>query len=121
VDLAATIDLAALALVFPSRGADGKPHYHILARCSLNEAAILEARNPSYPSWAADGWLTATPGSPTDMQTVEEDLRGLAERIRIKSLAFDPSRAWQTRQSLAADGLPVVEFPMCTGNLSEPT
>jgi phage terminase large subunit-like protein len=119
--LAATIVLPALALVFPSRGADGKPHYHILARRYLNEAVILEARNPSYPSWAADGWLTATPGSPTDMQTVEEDLRGLAERIRIKSLAFNPWRARQTRQSLAADGLPVVESPMCKGNLAEPT
>jgi phage terminase large subunit-like protein len=121
VDLAATTDLTALALVFPSRGSDGKPHYDVLARCYLNEAAVLEARNPSCPGWAAEGWLTVTPGNETDMQTVEEDLRSLAERFRIKSLAFDPWQARQMRQSLAADGLPVVEFPMRTGNLSEPT
>jgi phage terminase large subunit-like protein len=75
----------------------------------------------SYPGWAAEGWLTVTPGNETDMQTVEEDLRGLAARFRIKSLAFDPWQARQMRQSLAADGLPVVEFPMRTGNFSEPT
>ncbi|WP_120010636.1 terminase TerL endonuclease subunit [Teichococcus vastitatis] len=55
------------------------------------------------------------------MQIVEDDLRTLAERFRVRSLAFDPWQARQMRQSLAADGLPVVEFPMRTGNLSEPT
>ena len=121
VDLAATTDLTALALVFPSRGPDGKAHYDVLARCYLNEAAVLEARNASYPGWAAEGWLTVTPGNETDMRTVEEDLRGLAERFRIKSVAFDPWQARQMRQALAADGLPVVEFHMRTANLSEPT
>jgi phage terminase large subunit-like protein len=55
------------------------------------------------------------------MQTVEDDLRSLAERFRVRSLAFDPWQARQMRQVLAADGLPVVGFPMRTGNLSEPT
>jgi phage terminase large subunit-like protein len=121
VDLAATTDLTALALVFPRRGADGKPHYDVFARCYLNEAAVLEARNPSYPGWAAEGWLSVTPGNETDMQTVEDDIRALAEKFRLRSLAFDPWQARQMRQSLAADGLPVVEFHMRTGNLSEPT
>ncbi|WP_157135884.1 terminase large subunit [Teichococcus cervicalis] len=121
VDLAATTDLTALALVFPRRGPDGKPHYDVLARCYLNEAAVLEARNPSYPAWAAEGWLTVTPGNETDMRTIEEDLRGVAERFQVRSLAFDPWQARQMRQALAADGLPVVEFHMRTGNLSEPT
>ncbi len=121
VDLAATTDLTALALVFPSTTLDGRSHYDILARCYLNEAAVLEARNPAYPGWAAEGWLTLTPGNETDMRTIEEDLRGLGQRFRIKSLAFDPWQARQMRQSLAADGLPVVEFPMRTATLSEPT
>nr|WP_277819192.1 terminase TerL endonuclease subunit [Pseudoroseomonas vastitatis] len=121
VDLAATIDLTAVALVFPGRDPEGKPHYDVFARCYLNEAAVLEARNPSYPGWAAEGWLTVTPGNETDMQAVEDDLRSLAERFRVRSLAFDPWQARQMRQSLAADGLPVVEFHMRTGNLSEPT
>jgi len=84
----------------------------VLTRCYLNEAAVREARNPCYPGWAAEGWLSVTPGNETDMQAVEADLR---------SLAFDPWQARQMRQSLAADGLPVVEFHMRTGNLSEPT
>ncbi|MFC7737514.1 terminase large subunit [Roseomonas sp. GCM10028921] len=121
VDLAATTDLTALALVFPSTAPDGRVHYDVLARCYLNEAAVLDARNASYPGWAAEGWLTVTPGNETDMRRVEEDIRSLAERFRIRSLAFDPWQARQMRQSLAADGLPVVEFHMRTANLSEPT
>jgi phage terminase large subunit-like protein len=46
------------------------------------------------------------------MQTVEKDLRSLVAWFRTKSFAFDPWQARQMRQSLAADGLPVVEFPM---------
>jgi phage terminase large subunit-like protein len=121
VDLAATVDLTALAIVFPSEGPDGRPHYHVFARCYQNEAAVVEARNASYPGWAAEGWLAVTAGNETDMRSIEEDIRGLAERHRILSLAFDPWQARQMRQSLAADGLPVVEFHMRTGNLSEPT
>jgi hypothetical protein len=49
VNVAAAIDLAALALVFRSCEADGKPHYDVLDRCYLNEAVVLDARYPSYP------------------------------------------------------------------------
>ena len=32
--------------------------YTAFARCYLNEAAVMEARNPSYPGWAAEGELS---------------------------------------------------------------
>jgi phage terminase large subunit-like protein len=58
LDLASKTDLAALALVFPSEatdpnegggenGNDHRLHYTVFARSYLNEAAVLEARNPS--------------------------------------------------------------------------
>jgi phage terminase large subunit-like protein len=50
LDLASRTDLAALAIVFPERDlATGKATYTAFARCYLNEAAVMEARNPSYP------------------------------------------------------------------------
>jgi phage terminase large subunit-like protein len=81
----------------------------------------MEARNASYPGWAAEGWLTVTPGNETDMRTIEDDIRTIAQHHKIRSIAFDPWQARQMRQSLAAEGLPVIEFHMRTGNLSEPT
>jgi phage terminase large subunit-like protein len=57
LDLARKTDLAAMAIVFPARR-EGRRHYHAFARCYLNETAVLEARNPSYPGWAAAGHLT---------------------------------------------------------------
>ena len=47
----------------------GKTHYTAFARCYVNEAAVMEARNPSYPGWAAEGYLVITPGNETDFGT----------------------------------------------------
>jgi phage terminase large subunit-like protein len=66
LDLASKTDLAAVAVVFPSdiiEGEDRKLHYAVFARCYLNESAVLEARNPSYPGWAANSELIVTPGN----------------------------------------------------------
>jgi hypothetical protein len=39
--------LAALAVVFPDEDADtGKMTYAAFARCYINDAAVMEARNP---------------------------------------------------------------------------
>src|SRR4051812_14940856 len=52
LDLARKTDLAAMAIVFPGRDDEGRATYTAFSRCYLNEAAVLEARNPSYPGWA---------------------------------------------------------------------
>src|SRR5215204_1385730 len=55
LDLARKTGLAAMAIVFPGRDEEtGKVAYTAFARCYLNEAAVVEARNPSYPGWAAE-------------------------------------------------------------------
>lgn len=60
LDPASRTDLAAMALVFPSKDVDtGRTTYAVFSRCYLNEAAV-EARNPSYPGWAAAGHLVET-------------------------------------------------------------
>src|SRR3978361_876185 len=60
--LARRPDLAALALVFPTRDPEtGRTTYTAFALGYINEAAVLEARNPSYPGWAADGYLMGKP------------------------------------------------------------
>jgi phage terminase large subunit-like protein len=58
IDLASKTDLAALQITFPALDVDtGKISYTTFSQCFLNEAAVMEARNASYPGWAAGGHL----------------------------------------------------------------
>jgi phage terminase large subunit-like protein len=87
----------------------------------VNDAAVMEARNPSYPGWASDGYLTITPGNETDFGTIEADILDLCKRFEVLSLAYDPWAATQLAQRLGAEGVPVIEFRANTQNFSEPT
>jgi phage terminase large subunit-like protein len=119
LDLASRTDLAALALVFPARDPDtGKVTYTAFARCYLNEAAVLEARNPSYPGWAAEDWLAITPGNETDFDRIEGDILELCRRFRVASVGFDPWQSTQMAQRLRAEGVNMLEFRATTQNFS---
>ena len=55
LDLASHTDFAPLAILFPQQDPEtGKTLYTGFARCYVNHAAVIEARNPSYLGWAAE-------------------------------------------------------------------
>jgi phage terminase large subunit-like protein len=115
LDLASRTDLAAVALVFPTREAGtGRTTYTAFARCYINEAAVLEARNPSYPGWAAEGYLTVTSGNETDFDEIETDVRELCSRFRVVGVGYDPWQSTQMSQRLRAEGVPMFEFRATT-------
>jgi phage terminase large subunit-like protein len=118
LDLARKTDLAAMAIVFPSRDEEGRPTYAAFARCYLNESAVLEARNASYPGWAAAGHLTVTPGDETDFGAIEDDIRDLCARFDVVSVGTDPWQAAHLSQRLRAEGVPMFDFRTITANLS---
>jgi phage terminase large subunit-like protein len=121
LDLATRVDLASLGLVFPTRGDDQLLRYRAFNRAYLNSAAVMEARNASYPGWAADNYLTFTEGNETDFQRIEDDLLEFCKRFRVLSVAYDPWSASQFAQRMLAQDVPMVEFPANTRNFSEPT
>jgi phage terminase large subunit-like protein len=116
LDLASKTDLAALAIVFP----EGEG-YRVFCKCYTNEAAVLEARNASYPGWAAEGDLIITPGDETDFSYIEEEILRLCRDYRVESVAYDPWAATQLAQRLSEQRAPMVEFRSSTANFSEPT
>jgi phage terminase large subunit-like protein len=120
LDLASKTDLAALVAVFPEQR-DGVTHYTVFCRCYLNEAAVLEARNPSYPGWAAADELIITPGDETDFATIEDDTVEWMRRFRVLSMAYDPWRTTQLAQRLQSASVPVVEFRSNVQSFSAPT
>lgn len=96
----------------------GRTTYAAFARCYLDEAAVREARNPSYPDWAAAGHLVVTRGNETDFDTIESDIRELCSRFHVLSAAYDPRQAAQMSQRLYSGGLPMIEFRTTTQNFS---
>lgn len=120
LDLASRTDLAALVAVFPETRDDGV-HYTVFCRCYLNEAAVMEARNASYPGWAANDELVITPGNETDFQIIEDDILGWFRRFNVLSMAYDPWRSTQLAQRLQSKSVPVHEFRSNTQSFSTPT
>lgn len=116
LDLASKTDLAAVAIVFPQ-----DDRYVVFVKCFTNEAAVMEARNPSYPGWAAEGDLVVTPGDETDFSYIEDEILRLCHDFRAESVAYDPWAATQLAQRLSDQGVPMVEFRSSTQNFSEPT
>jgi phage terminase large subunit-like protein len=117
LDLASKTDLAALAIMFP----DGAGGYVAFSRCYLNEAAVMEARNASYPGWAAEGDLIVTPGNETDFSMIEDEIVELCRRFNVQSVAYDPWGSTQLAQRLRDQNVPMIEFRATTQNFSEPT
>ena len=121
LDLASKTDLAALSITFPRRDGSGALEYRVFAKFWLNQEAVDEARNASYPGWVATGALTVTPGNETDFSAVELEISDLCRRFDVQSVAYDPWASTQLAQRLRAEGVPMIEFRATTQNFSEPT
>lgn len=126
LDLASKVDIAAAVKIFRRQNNDDLPKnrhpykYFIIPKLYLPEAAVVENRNTNYEGWALSGHLTVTPGEVIDFSYIEEDLKADCGSFIVKEIPFDPWQATQLAQRMAADGLPMLEFPAVVQNFSEP-
>ena len=65
-------------MVFPREDDEGHLNYSAFSVSFVNKAAVMEARNASYPCWGAEGYLVVTPGNETDFAVIEDYVRDLA-------------------------------------------
>lgn len=63
-----------------------------------------------YVEWAEQGLITATAGNVIDFRAVEQKVRDLAAEFNVVQIAFDPFLARNSLNTLADEGLPVIEF-----------
>jgi phage terminase large subunit-like protein len=120
LDLSSTSDVTALALVFP--GEDGI--YDILPFFWIPEegAAKRERRDRvPYQTWAAQGFLTLTPGNVVDYSMIRQKVNEIGGIYRIAEIAVDPWNAQQITTELAGDGLEMVVFQNSYANMNAPT
>lgn len=118
LDLGATSDLAALALVFP----DGD-EFDVVMRCWVPSAAVKGESGAviRYRPWIESGLITVTDGSITDFTVVRRDVNELAKRFRIRLLAFDAWAAAQLSTELEGDGIPTAKVRQGYADMAEPT
>lgn len=108
LDLSSTIDLSALALLFPPQC--GERRWRVLMRYwapALIDAERERRNLQRYDLWFARGLIERTPGNVVDYERVRADLLELAGRYRLVQLGVDRWNAIQLTQQLAAEGLPV--------------
>jgi phage terminase large subunit-like protein len=116
LDLASRSDFAAWTLFFP--GDDEGDH--VLARFFLPEAAV-ERRGPmqeSLEAWAADGFLTITPGAILDYDAIANQVDADCVRFNVLAGGYDRWNADQLVRTIDDAGLEMIPIPQTTNSLN---
>jgi phage terminase large subunit-like protein len=120
LDLSSTIDVTALAMVFP--WVNGR--FRAIFRFWVpKENAELRARRDKVPYtlWIDQGFITASEGSAIDYDGVRADINALSKVFKLKEIGADPWNATQTLQQLKEqDGIAVVEIRQGFASMSAP-
>lgn len=119
LDLASSIDIAALILAFP-----GDEKVHLISRFWVPEENIDKRSKTDrvpYDLWVKQGYLTATPGNVIDYAFIEAEIGALAKQYEIREIAFDRWGAVQISQNLTEKGFTLVEFGQGYKSMSPPT
>lgn len=119
LDLASKNDIASAAWLF-RRELAGEPHYYLITRNWLPQAAVARPENEHYRAWVVQGHLTATPGNMINLRQIQEEVEASADALVVAEIPMD---AWGSREiapSLQESGFTVVDVPMSVRNLSEP-
>lgn len=116
LDLASTVDLAAIEIVFPVEG----------GRCVrfgkyyLPEATVELPENEHYRAWVNEGWITVTDGEMIDYAYIERDIVDLSSAHQVREVAYDPHQATYLVTNLMGEWISCVEVRPTTANFSQP-
>jgi phage terminase large subunit-like protein len=119
LDLASSIDIAALELVFPDE--TGFLVVSFFWVPEDNVAARVKRDRVPYDVWIQQGLLRATPGSVIDYDVIRRDIGQLGEQVEIKEIAYDRWGATQLSTQLQGDGFTMVPFGQGFASMAAPT
>jgi phage terminase large subunit-like protein len=123
LDLASTIDLASLVLVFPDDEAE-PTLYDVLAFFWVPEATVAERTRKGsapYQTWVDQGLITATEGNVIDYLAILLLLDELAQLYDIDELGYDRWGATELVQKIQAAGLAVIPIGQGFASMAAPT
>lgn len=121
VDASWTIDLTALALVFPPVGAT--PWSVVVFYWMPAERVAERERHDRVPyqDWIDRGFIEATPGNSVDQAAVKECIQWAAQTFQVREVPFDPWNFRVPASEMLGEGLQCVEVRQGYATLSEPT
>ena len=115
-DLSSKVDLVAVAKAVPEP--DG--FTSVFARYYLPEDRANLPENQHYRKWAAEGWLTLTPGNIVDLAQVRDEILEDCKRFEVREIALDPFQATLMINELREQNAPAIEFRQVVLQMSEP-
>lgn len=119
LDLASTLDIAALVLVFEING-----QYKELPFFWCPEEKVAERYEKGqtfYRDWVDQGFMFETPGNVIDYRYIRKHINELNNEYEIKEIAFDRWGATELVQNLEDDGFEVVSFGQGYASMAAPT
>ncbi len=123
LDLASTVALASLLLVFPP--AEGNPEFfRVLPFFWMPQENLYErARKDAVPYdvWVRQSLIRATQGNVIDYGVIIRDIVELGAQVNIREIAFDRWGAEGMRQELEKEGFTMVAFGQGFASMSGPT
>lgn len=124
LDLASTIDLAALAFVLPPEEPGGP--FDLIVRIFMpGDAAHSREKQRRdrvpYGSWVDRGAIIATPGNVIDYDCIRAELELLDGVLEIQQVGYDPWGAAQFANELEGEGFCMVPIRQGFGSMSNPT
>ena len=126
LDLSATTDLTAFALVFPPK--DGDPNddgvydvviYYWAPEDGIDRRSRID--HVPYEVWAREGLIRSIPGAAIDTRRVRDDILALSKQYDIREIAYDRWGARQIAGELGEEGLTVIDFGQGYRDMSGPT
>ncbi len=122
LDMASTIDIAALSLVFPPKS-EREPFWVLPFFWIPGESIVERARRDrvAYDAWVRDGLVCATEGNVIDYGAIQAEIERLGDIYHIREIAFDRWGAAQISQNLDGAGFTMVPFGQGFASMSPPT
>ena len=118
LDLAAKLDLTALALYAPAE--QGKKALLKLFFWLPEDTVEKRASETSYREWVQDGHIQTTPGNIFDQGFACAKILELQGQYGVREICYDPWNAYQTALYLVEKGIDVKECRPSYANHNEP-
>ena len=119
LDLASTIDIAALVLAFDIEDIIYLLPFFWVPGENIEKRAKTD--KVPYDVWVREQYIKATPGNVIDYATIRYDMNELSKVYEIKEVAFDRWGAVEMSQNLTEDGFTMIDFGQGYKSMSPPT
>jgi len=115
IDLASKTDITAIAMWFPK-------HRVLKFNFCVPEEKVSQLEDRvDYRKWAADGWVTVTPGKVLDEEWWVDHLLKILEPYKVRSIAYDPWGMWNLVGKLGRYNEQLMEYRQDIRYMSVPT